>query len=454
MKVLVLTHRLPYAPNRGDRIRSYHIIQELARHAEVRVVSLVHDREEAAEAGTLERTGVRVWTAAVPRLRNMARAVTTLMASTPLTHTLLASPNMDAAVAGATDQWTPDVVLAYCSGVAPVALAPPLARVPMVIDFVDVDSAKWATLAGSAFPPKSWIFHREARCLASFEAAAAQAARMAIVVNERERDALLRVYPQAHVEVIPNGVDIDAFRAWEAPAANHDVVFSGVFNYAPNAEGAVWLAREVWPRVKEAFGDARLKLVGANPDGSVRRLASADRSITVTGSVPDMRPYLWGSAVAVAPLFTARGVQNKVLEAVAASLPVVVTPAVWDGLPEEVWPACRRAESAAEFAGTLIELLSLTPAARRRVAAGARLAGLGWPRRLAPLMTLIERAAGLDTGDAPVDTRRLEGSESSPYESSVSTDPSRRLAPPEAGQGNTALARRSLHARRSEAQPR
>ena len=112
MKVLVLTHRLPYAPNRGDRIRSFHIIQELARHAEVRVVSLVHDREEAAEVGTLERTGVRVWTAAVPRLRNMARAVTTLMSSTPLTHTLLAAPEMAAAVTGAIDDWTPDVVLA------------------------------------------------------------------------------------------------------------------------------------------------------------------------------------------------------------------------------------------------------------------------------------------------------------------------------------------------------
>lgn len=404
MKVLVLTHRLPYAPNRGDRIRSFHIIQELARHADVRVVSLVHDREEAAEVSTLEQTGVRVWTAAVPRLRNMARAVTTLLGSTPLTHTLLAAPDMAGAVTGATDHWTPDVVLAYCSGVAPVALASPLARVPMVIDLVDVDSAKWATLARSAVPPKSWIFHREARCLAGFESAAAQTARMATVVNERERDALLRVCPEARVVVIPNGVDIDAFRAWDAPAANHDVVFSGVFNYAPNAEGAVWLAREVWPRVRDAVSDARLMLVGANPDRSVRRLADADRSITVTGRVPDMRPYLWGSAVAVAPLFTARGVQNKVLEAVAASLPVVVTPAVWDGLPKEVWPACQRAESATAFARTMIELLSLTPAARRQVSAAARLEGLGWRRRLAPMIELVERVAGGGTGDAPVVT--------------------------------------------------
>ena len=176
---------------------------------------------------------------------------------------------MDRAVADATTNWTPDVVLAYCSGVAPVALAPPLAGVPLVIDFVDVDSAKWATLAASATPPRSWIFHREARCLARFEAAVAWTARMATVVNERERDALLRICPAARVEVIPNGVDVDAFTASQ-PAANHSVVFSGVFDYAPNVEGAVWLAEEVWPRVREKVSDARLTLVGAHPTRRVR----------------------------------------------------------------------------------------------------------------------------------------------------------------------------------------
>ncbi len=400
MKILVLTHRLPYAPNRGDRIRSFHIIQELARHADVRVVSLVHDRDEAAEARTLEQTGIRTWVAPVPRYRNLLRAAGSLRSTTPLTHTLLASPDMDGAVRGATDGWTPNVVLSYCSGVAPVALAPPLDRVPMVIDFVDVDSAKWATLAEKASPPRSWIFNREARCLAAFEGAVADTALMAIVVNEREREALLRVNPYARVAVIPNGVAVDAFRAWDEPAVNHDVVFSGVFNYAPNVDGAVWLAREVWPRVTQDVTNARLMLVGSHPDRSVRRL-SADPSITVTGSVPDMRPYLWGSALSVAPLFTARGVQNKVLEAVAASLPVVVTPAVWDGLPKEVWPACRRAEDADAFARAIVELLKVAPAARRRMAAAARLEELGWPKRLAALKTLIERAAGLPSSGAP-----------------------------------------------------
>ncbi len=401
MKVLVLTHRLPYAPNRGDRIRSFHIVRQLARRGDVRVVSLVHDRDEAAERGALERAGVRTWIARVPRRRNLLRALLTLRGTQPLTHTLLATPEMADAVAAATTMWRPDVVLSYCTGVAPVALAPPLSGIPLVIDFVDVDSAKWATLAASAALPRSWIFAREARCLARFEAAVARTAQMAMVVNQRERDALLQVCPDARVEVIPNGVDVEGFKTAQPPAANRSVVFSGVFDYAPNVDGALWLAREVWPRVRAELSDARLTLVGAQPSPPVRRLASLDSSITVTGRVPDTRPYLWGAAIAVAPLFTARGVQNKVLEAVASSLPVVVTPAVWDGLPEDVWPACRRASNAASFASAIVDLLSLTPAARRQIAAGARLAGLAWPQRLAPLMTLIERAAGLPSDGAP-----------------------------------------------------
>ena len=113
----------------------------------------------------------------------------------------------------------------------------------------------------------------------------------------------------------------------------------------------------------------------------------------MTGAVADIRPYLWRAAVAVAPIVQSRGVQNKVLEAAAAGLPSVVTPAVWNGLPSEILPACRRAESADQFAAAVLELLSLSPAARRRQAARARLSDLAWPKRLAPLADLIEAVA-------------------------------------------------------------
>ena len=399
MKILVLTHRLPYAPNRGDRIRAFHIVRRLALKADVHVVSLVHDRAEEAEARTLERLGVRVSTVRVPRMRNLLRAVTRLGSTEPLTHLLLDAPAARRVLDDVVRAGRPDVVLAYCSGFAPPALAPPLAGIPLIVDLVDVDSAKWASYAETASPLRAWIYRREARCLSQFEARAARAAVATTVVNDREREALARFCPDARVEVVPNGVDLESLQPLDMPAAEPRVVFSGVFNYAPNADGARWFVREVWPRVLAAVPQARLTLAGAHPNHAVRALA-ADRSIEVTGSVADMRPYLWRSAVSVAPIFQARGVQNKVLEAVAAGLPVVVTQAVWDGLPPDVFPACRLAAGAEEFAGAVVQLLSMAPVERRRIAASARLSELAWPLRLAPLMDLIESAAGSRAGDA------------------------------------------------------
>lgn len=399
MKILVLTHRLPYAPNRGDRIRAFHIVRRLALKADVHVVSLVHDRAEEAEAHTLERLGVRVSTVRVARMRNLVRAATRLGSSVPLTHLLLNAPGARRVLEGVVRAGRPDVVLAYCSGFAPLALEPPLAGIPLVLDLVDIDSAKWASYAETASPLLSWVYRREARCLSQFEARAARAAVTTTVVNNREREALARFCPDARVEVVPNGVDLESLRPWDTPAAEPRVVFSGVFNYPPNADGARWFAREVWPRVRAVVPQAQLTLAGAHPNRAVRAL-TADRSIEVTGSVADMRPYLWRSAVSVAPIFQARGVQNKVLEAVAAGLPAVVTQAVWDGLPAEVLPACQLAVDPERFASVVIELLALTPAARRRMTAGTRLARLAWPVRLAPLWDIVESAAGSRGGSA------------------------------------------------------
>jgi len=396
MKVLVLTHRLPFAPNRGDRVRAFHIVKLLAARADVHVVSLVHDRAEAAEADTLRRMGVRVSIAPVPRIANLARAAIDLGTNRPLTHLLLHSPRMQEAVRRATDGWRPDVVLAYCSGVAPAALAPPLADVPLVLDLVDVDSAKWAAFGEAASFPRSWVFRREARCLAAFEQQAVAAAHRVVVVNEREREALLHLAPDARVVVAPNGVDVERLSPPDLPMTGDRVIFAAVFNYAPNADGALWFAREVWPRIRAARRSARLTLAGASPTRAVRRLADADASIEVTGSVKDIRPFLWGSAVSVAPIFQARGVQNKVLEAAAAGLPAVVTRAVWDGLPQEVLPACQIGETAERFAAEVVRLLALSPTDRRRRAARAKLSGLAWPTRLAPLVDVIESAAADD----------------------------------------------------------
>jgi hypothetical protein len=134
-------------------------------------------------------------------------------------------------------------------------------------------------------------------------------------------------------------------------------------------------------------------LVGASPSAEVRALNSRESGITVTGAVEDVRTYLWNAAVAAAPLHIARGVQNKVLEAVAAGLPCVVTSAVAEGLPPEVIPACLAGRNADEFAASICEILSRSPGERRAMAASADLTPLQWPTRLQPLVPLLEAAA-------------------------------------------------------------
>lgn len=392
MRVLFLTHRLPYAPDRGDRIRAYHMLRVLSRSTEIDLVSLVHDEEEARGADTLRRIVNSVTLAPIPALKNYPAAALTMLTSRPLTHALLDSPALGNVLSRIVRERNPDIVLAYCSGMARFALNPPLASVPFVLDMVDVDSRKWASLGALTKSPKKWIYRREARCLAQFEVAATRRALVTLVVNDRERDVLATLVPGADIRVVQNGIDLQFFQASGPPADAPGVVFCGVMNYEPNVTGGLWLIREVWPAVRAAVPNAELTLVGSDPRPDLLTAAAADPSVTVTGRVPDVRPYLWRAAVAVAPLFTARGVQNKVIEATAAGLPSVVSSAVFDGLPAEVRAACRVADDAAPFAAAIVELLRTTPATRRALVARADLTDVTWDRTLAPLLPILKSA--------------------------------------------------------------
>src|SRR5262249_28486592 len=378
MRILVLTHRLPYAPNRGDRIRAYHLVRHLATFAEVDLISLTHDDEEASHAPEVRAMVSRLAIAPVPRLRNLVRGVAALPTARPLTHVLLDAPRMRGEIARMVEAAPPDAVLAFCSGVAHWLLEAPLDRVPAIVDMVDVDSEKWRELAETTPPPRRWVYRRERRLLSRFEAEVTRHARATLVVNERERASLVRLAPDANVRVVPNGIDLSAFRPAPAPSAEPTVVFCGVMNYAPNEEGARWLAGDVWPIVRRGRADARLLLVGAHPTPAVRALGECDASIEVTGTVPEVLPYLWRSALAAAPLHTARGIQNKVLEAIASGLPTIVTPVVAEGLPAQAALACRVAGTAEEFAAAILSGLALAPPERRAIAGRANLASLGW----------------------------------------------------------------------------
>jgi sugar transferase (PEP-CTERM/EpsH1 system associated) len=394
VRVLFLTHRLPYAPNRGDRVRAYHILQMLASRAEVDLVSLVHDREEAAQAETLRQMIPSVTTVAVPRLRNYVRAAGALATHVPLTHLLLDAPGLEQKLQAICAERPPHVVLAYCSGMARLAMRPPLDVFPFVLDLVDVDSQKWRELSARAAPPMRWLYQREATTLGAFETRAATAARTTVVVNDREAAIARRLAPDATVRVVSNGVDAGRLRPVDGPVATPQLVFCGVMNYEPNEEGMLWFVREIWPLVRARRPDARLAIVGSDPTANLRLACASDSAITITGRVADVRAALWASAVAVAPLRVARGLQNKVLEAVAAGLPTVITTAVAAGLPEPVLPACLVADTPAAFAAAALDLLALTPQARRATAAAARLDALDWATSLEPLWAELQAIAG------------------------------------------------------------
>ena len=389
MRVLLLTHRLPYAPNRGDRIRAFHLLRVLAARHDVHLVSYVHDAEEE---GQRDGIGPHVSSVATVRLRPWRRRVAgvcALATRTPLTHVLLHDPAMPGVLARTRDRVRPDVVLAYCTGMARHAMEPPLRGLPWLLDMVDVDSAKWHALgaAGGLLAP---VYAREARVLRAFEVAAMARAAATTVVSDKERRTLAALAPAAPVHVVANGIDVATFAPAAPPGGSHEAVFCGVFDYPPNEAGAAWLAREVWPQVVRAVPDATLSLVGMNPSASVRALAASH--IRVTGAVPDVRPYLWAAAVGLAPLQVARGVQNKVLEALAAGLPCVVTPAVFEGLPEAARPGCVSAADAAGFAAAVVRSFQLPPAARRARAAAADLTDLSWDAQLRPMLALLEGA--------------------------------------------------------------
>jgi sugar transferase (PEP-CTERM/EpsH1 system associated) len=387
----MLTQRLPFAPNRGDRLRAFQQILKLqAAGWAVDLLALVHDDDEARQVGGMRRPGLRVEIARVPHLRNRVRGLVSLPGDTPLTLSLLRSPGAAPALERMLAGGRPDVVLACSSSMAALALQPPLADIPLVIDFVDVDSVKWDALSRRSSWPLSWIYRREHRTLTAFEAIAARRAFSSVVVTDREVAALRAFAPDVRAETIPNGIDLQRFGRPADARSDPQVVFTGVMNYEPNADGAVWLGREIWPLVRRTHPDARLEIVGSSPTAAVRDLQSDALGIDVTGSVPDVCPYLWNARVAVAPLRVARGIQNKVLEAAAAGLPCVVTPAVRDGLPASLQALCPVAESSQAFADAIARQLESPVPADVMVSS---VSALDWAATLERLPLLLVEAA-------------------------------------------------------------
>jgi sugar transferase (PEP-CTERM/EpsH1 system associated) len=266
-----------------------------------------------------------------------------------------------------------------------------------VMDFVDVDSDKWAQYARSKRWPLSWLYRRESRCLLRYERAVAARWDAGIFVSRDEADLFARLAPEsgARVHGVYNGVDSVYFspeRNYENPYAPGGpvLVFTGAMDYWANVDAVTWFASEVFPRIRTAHPDARFYIVGARPSAAVQMLSSRP-GVSVTGSVPDVRPFLAHAHAAVATLRIARGIQNKVLEALSMGRPVVATSAAAEGLLPCPNDALVIADDPAILAQQCLALLKQAYTGDQGRA--CVLKHYAWDRNLAHVIDLLEAGA-------------------------------------------------------------
>jgi sugar transferase (PEP-CTERM/EpsH1 system associated) len=334
VRVIFLSQRVPFPPDRGDKITTHHFLRHLlARGDTVRVGCLAEDDDEVRHAQVLRKDVAEV---CAPKISRRVRKLTSLrglVTGQPLTLPFFAQRTLSRTLATWVEREPPDLIWVYSSGMAQFAM--PFAQVPVrLMQFAELDSDKWAQFAQRTRGPLRAIYAREARTLLAYEREVARAFTISTVVSEVERTLFKQRIPGVDPLVLGNGVDVERFCQGDAAQREpHTVIFTGVMDYEPNVDGVLWFAREVWPRVRARVHDAKFFVVGSRPVAAVQALHDRD-GIEVTGRVPEVTPWLHRASVAVAPLRLARGVQNKVLEAMSTGLPVVATPAAAQGLGE------------------------------------------------------------------------------------------------------------------------
>ena len=401
MRILFLCHRIPYPPDKGEKIRAFHQLRALAARHEVDVFTLADDAADLRHEATLAQYCERLTVARVfPRLARV-RSLPYLLTRTPLTLPYFSSAELHARVRHALAARHYDRIYVYCSAMAQyVPWATPQSRVagldtdiPVIVDLVDVDSDKWAQYASARRFPLSAVFAREGRHLRDYERLVCERASWVLVSTEREAALASEVAPGARIRVVPNGVDTAYFAPAEplAPPENPCVIFTGDMSYFPNAEGAIFFARQVLPLVRSALPQTRFLVVGRSPGRSVEALRDLD-GVEVTGFVQDIRPWLRQASVAVAPLRIAAGVQNKILEAMSSGLPVVATRRAVQGLSARVAALVETGETADEIAAEVLALLREPEGAFRRGLEGRQrvMADYSWDAALARLLLLVE----------------------------------------------------------------
>jgi len=328
--LLYLVHRLPFPPNKGDKLRSFHLLKHLAASHRVFLGTFVDDPDDLQHVDALRPLCAELHVERLDPGQARWRSLAGLASGEALTLPYYRSRGLEAWVERAVREHRIETALVFSGAMAQYVESMPHLRT--LVDFVDVDSAKWTQYSESRGWPSSWLYRREGKRLLAFEAAVAVRAARSFFVTAAEVELFARLAPECRgkVEAIGNGVDAGFFspehdlpspyRAGEIP-----VVFTGAMDYWPNIDAVSWFASDMLPELRSRWPRLRFHIVGMRPAPQV--LALESDAVVVTGAVPDVRPYLRHAAIVAAPLRVARGVQNKILEAMAMARPIVISQA-------------------------------------------------------------------------------------------------------------------------------
>ena len=367
MKILYLAHRIPFPPNKGDKIRSFNEIKYLSKNHEIHLACLADDPKDLKYEDDLKAfcksTNVVLINPRLAKLKSIFYLLTNQSLTIPYFYSRKLQRTIDHLLL--TNDY--DAIFCFSSPMAEYVfksrvLSPQSIvhrrrakdlqpstkgyrpRTKLIMDFVDVDSDKWTQYSKYARFPKSWIYALEGRRLADYEKKVAESFDYSIFVTDPEVKIFENKSPHIkNITAIPNGVDLDFFSPTfsqeqatrnQPPATGNQqpvIVFTGAMDYYANIDGVVWFTKEVLPLIKKEIPNVRFYIVGSNPTKEVIEL-SGNNGVTVTGYVPDTREYLRRATVVVVPLRIARGIQNKILEAMAMGIPVVATPRAFEGI--------------------------------------------------------------------------------------------------------------------------
>jgi polysaccharide biosynthesis protein PslH len=352
VKILIVCHRLPFPPDHGGKIRAFEMIKHMGAHHSVTVATLAHSKEQLQQGSKLRDYCDQLIVEVLSSRVRWRRALLALASARPSSARYFWSPRLNEAIreAGSFDR-----VLVHCAFMAEYVID--MACEIKILDYVDIDSGKWSDYQNYKGQPLSLAYGWEAKKLRRYESEVAPHFTSCTVTTKNELAEFHSLGVSIPCTVVSNGVDLEYFNPkGRVEGSTPIIVFVGRMDYFPNVDGILEFTRNVFPRVRATVPNVELRIVGADPTRSVFRLNRVP-GIKVTGYVPDIRPHVADASVAIAPLRIARGTQNKVLEMMAAGIPVVATPEAAKGVQAVAGEHLMVAGNAEEFASHVVELL-------------------------------------------------------------------------------------------------